>query len=112
MYGAMTKFVVLTLFIQLETAYVVSGRQTFIASFQADLKSNTLAATNAWLEFSAKIPSSKEFTVCHWIKIKFFNTDVAACLWSYCTVEKLGQNMECLEVCMHSVHHTLSLIHI
>ena len=96
------------LFIQVLVAYVAFGKQTFIASFQTDIKDNTLATADVWVEFSDRIPRSKEFTVCHWIKIKFYNSESAACLWSYCTVESPGQKMECLEVCMLAVHRTLN----
>ena len=83
----MWKLIGVALYIQLHLAYVALGRRTFITSFQTDIKSNILASTNVWVEFSTKIPESKEFTVCHCIKIKYYNSDVAACLWSYCTVE-------------------------
>ena len=98
----------LSLLIGLQVAYGVFGKQTFITSFQTDITDNSLATTDVWVEFSAQIPRSKEFTVCHWIKIKFYNSESAACLWSYCTVESPGQKMECLEVCMLSVYHKLS----
>ena len=96
------------LLIQLAMACVVSGVQTFMASFQTDLKSNNLATTKAWIEFSNDIPRTKEFTVCHWIKINLYNSDYAACLWSYCTVESPGDNMDCLQVCMDSASYSLN----
>ena len=99
---------VCNLLIQLAMACVVLGVQTFMTSFQADLKSNTLATTNTWIEFSNNIPRTKEFTVCHWIKIKFYNSDFAACLWSYCTVESPEHDMDCLQVCMDSAIYTLN----
>ena len=88
--------------------YVAFGTKTFMTSFQTDLKDNTLATTDVWVEFSAEIPRSKEFTVCHWIKIKFYNSEASACLWSYCTVESPVQKMKCLQVCLVSARHTLS----
>ena len=94
--------------IQLTMVYVVFGGQTFMTSFQTDLKGNNLATTNVWIEFSADIPQTKEFTVCHWIKIKLYNSEYAACLWSYCTVESPGNNMDCLQVCMDSAFYTLN----
>ena len=94
------------LLILLHAAYAVLGRQTFITSFQTDVKESTFATSNVWIEFPAQIPESKEFTICHWINIKFYNTEAAACLWSYCTVESPGQKMECLQVCMKGHTHT------
>ena len=98
------------LVIQVDLANTASGRKTFVASFQTKIKDNSLANENVWVEFSGKIPRSKEFTVCHWIKIKFHNSDIAACLWSYCTIESAGQNMECLQVCMESASRTQNRI--
>ena len=94
--------------ILLQEAYVAFGRKTFVTSFQTNIKDNTLATADVWIEFSSQIPRAREFTVCHWIKIKFYNSDIAACLWSYCTVEKLGHKMECLQVCMKSAYHTMN----
>ena len=94
------------LLILLHAAYAVLGKQTFITSFQTDVKESTFATSNVWIEFPAQIPESKEFTICHWVNIKFYNTEAAACLWSYCTVESPGQKMECLQVCMISVLRT------
>ena len=100
------KLIVYSLLIQLEMADFVFGMQTFTTSFQTDIKGNHLATTDVWIEFSADVPDSKEFTVCHWIKIKFYNSDAAACLWSYCTLENTGQNMECLWMDLYSARHT------
>ena len=78
-----------------------------MASFQTDIKSNNLATTDVWIEFSAHIPQTKEFTVCHWIKIKFYNSGNAAHLWAYCTVETPGQDMKCLQVSLQSADYNL-----
>ena len=96
------------LFIQLHVGCVVFGEKTFMVSFQTDIRDNTLGTTDVWVEFSREIPRSKEFTVCHWIKIKFYNSENAGCLWSYCTEVKPGDKMDCLQVCMAPAHHTLN----
>ena len=96
------------LFIQLDVMYAASGTQTFMTSFQSNIKDNTLASSDVWIEFSNQIPQAKEFTVCHWIKLKFYNSAIAACLWSYCTVENSGDKMDCLQVCIISASHTLN----
>lgn len=75
--------------------------QNFIASFQPGLEGAFLASTNAWIEFSKPILPTKEFTACHWIKIKFQNLKIAANLWSYCTIENAGDKMKCLQAFMH-----------
>ena len=78
------------------------GMQSFVALFQTDIVGSQSAKSDVWIEFNKNITKAKEFTVCHWIKIKFYNTDSAACLWSYCTIQNPGQGMECLQVCMNA----------
>ena len=95
------------LFIQIQMTYIALATPTFMASFQTDIKSNNLATTDVWIEFPAHIPQTKEFTVCHWIKIKFYNSGIAAQLWAYCTVETPGQGMKCLEVSLQSANLNL-----
>ena len=96
------------LFFKLKQGNAVSGRPTFIVSFQTNIKRHTSATTNVWIEFASPIPETKEFTVCHWINILFYNSDIAACLWTYCTIENDGENMECVEVCLHAADYTLN----
>ena len=84
----------------------VFGKQGFVTSFQPEIEGSFSAATDAWIMFPKPIPLVKEFTICHWINIKFFNTDIAACLWSYCTIEKIGDKMKCLQVCLYGISNT------
>ena len=77
-----------------------------MASFQDGLKLSSAPDKNVWLEFLEEIRPSKEFTICHWINIKFFNTGVAANLWSYCTVENKDGPMECLQLCLYGIGDT------
>ena len=95
------------LFIQIQMTYIALATPTFMASFQTDIKSNNLATTDVWIEFPAHIPETKEFTVCHWIKIKFYNNDIAGSLWAYCTVENPNQQIKCLQVYMESASDNL-----
>ena len=85
----------------------VIGQKTFIASFQSDLDSTSEPSENVWLEILNDIRPSKEFTICHWINIKFFNRGIAACLWSYCIVENKDDPMECLQLCLQGVLDTV-----
>ena len=80
--------------------------QTYVASFQTDIIGSPSATSDVWLEYDKDIPSSKDFTVCHWIKVKFYDNDIAAYLWSYCTIQREGQKIECLQVCLEGVAHT------
>ena len=77
-----------------------------MASFQTGLDASPKPDTNVWLEFFNEIPTSKEFTVCHWINVKYFNSAIAACLWTYCTVENKDDGMECLSMCLHALEET------
>ena len=81
----------------------VIGQKHFMASFQTSLEGTFKPDENVWLEFLNEIQPSKEFTICHWINIKFFNTGVAANLWSYCTVENQDDPMECLQLCLYGI---------
>ena len=96
------------LLLELELSYFASAAQTFLTSFQTNMKSHKSSNSNVWIEFTNPIPRTKEFTVCHWINIKFYNSEIAACLWSYCTIEYERSNMECIQVCMYSAHDTMN----
>ena len=49
------------------------GMQSFVALFQTDIVGSQSAKSDVWIEFNKNITRAKEFTVCHWIKIKFYN---------------------------------------
>ena len=95
------------LFIQIQMTYIAFATPTFMASFQTDIKGHSLASTDVWIEFPAHIPETKEFTVCHWIKIKFYNSGNAAHLWAYCSVENPRERIKCLQVSMLSANFNL-----
>ena len=101
-----SKTLIYAIFIELEVVIIALGSQNFIALFQTDIKSQNAASADVWLEFSSQIPLAKEFTVCHWIKIEFYNSDSVACLWSYCKADNPQQEMICLQVCMKAAYHT------
>ena len=84
----------------------VIGQQYFMASFQTNLEGTFAPDENVWLEFLNEVHPSKEFTICHWINIKFLNSGISACLWSYCTVEKEDDPMECLQLCLDGIWDT------
>ena len=77
----------------------VIGQKYFTAGFQSSSSAFSKPDDNVWLEFRGNIHPSKELTVCHWTKIKFFNNGIDACLWSYCTIENQSNPMECLQLC-------------
>ena len=102
MYVRLWKYLVVVPTILLYLNGSAIGMQSFVALFQTDIVGSQSAKSDVWIEFNKNITSANEFTVCHWIKIRFYNTDSAACLWSYCTIQNLGQGMECLQVCMNA----------
>ena len=89
----------------IENRFVI-GQKYFIASFQTGLEGTFAPDENVWLEFLNEVHPSKEFTICHWINIKFLNSGISACLWSYCTVEKEDDPMECLQLCLDGIWDT------
>ena len=101
------EIILLALFVPCEN---VSGHNTFVVTFQAMENSAVSPSYNEWIEFSNKIPSSKEFTACQWIKTKFFNkdTDVSISLWAYCTIDKENHPMTCLQTFLHGNIKTAS----
>ena len=80
--------------------------KNFMISFQKDLNVPDLASSDVWVEYKNKIVSTKEFTVCHWIKIRYFNLKYAACLWSYCVLKTKDTKMKCLRLCLNGVWNT------
>ena len=97
----------LSLFIYLILFPIIGTKETFIASFQDELSEPKDASTNSWLDFPKNqndFKSSQEFTACLWFKLKFYNFKYAACLWSYCTLEYLGDQMKCLRLCLKEVN--------
>ena len=85
---------------------LVKGNQSFVVSFQTDINGPFAAKTNSMIEFSNPISSAEEFTVCHWLKIKFYNLNIAACIWAYCFVQNDGDKMQCLQICLQGVYTT------
>ena len=60
-----------------------SSTQSFVVSFQ---NSGTWS-TEEWVEFDKPIPLLKDFTACHWEKIKYFSSDTMN-VWAYCIARK------------------------
>ena len=86
------------LFIILFGTKSMACEQSFIVSFQSKSNGAASPSDNEWVEFVNEMPSSNAFTACLWIKTRFFNTNTAVNLWSYCTIAKNEDKMECLQV--------------
>ena len=73
------------------TPFEVLATKSFILSFQE----SGGWSTEEWAKYKGKLPLMKEFTSCHWEKIRFFSADVMT-VWSYCTAQNdSGINMTC-----------------
>ena len=83
---------------------MVKGRNSFIVSLQTDIEGPFAAKANSWIEYYKHISSAKEFTACHWLKIKFHNLNIAGCVWAHCTVQNDGDNMKCTQVCLQGIY--------
>ena len=90
-----TNILLLMLFIQIQITW---SHETFVVSFQSHTNGAVSANSREWIEFFTSMSSSKEFTACFWIWTKYFNFNIAVNLWSYCTIEKLGDTMTCLQM--------------
>ena len=92
----------LLLFIILCIAERALGQKSFVVSFQSKQNGVDSATIDEWIELANKMPSTKEFTACNWIKPRYFNTDIAINLWSYCTIGTAGDPMVCIQMFLHS----------
>lgn len=77
-----------------------SCSESYELSFQTEIVGSFEATTDSWIEFSAPISSTKEFTVCHWLKIQYFGFNRAACIWAYCTVANIEEYPKCTQICL------------
>ena len=68
------------------------ARSTFVVSFQ----SKGELSINHWMKYKNKITNiQKEFTVCHWEKLRYFSSD-SNTVWSYCyLVSSSNEQMKC-----------------
>ena len=74
--------------------FVKSNNQpTFMISFQTAGKDTT----DEWAEYKGKMQSLKEFTICNWFNLKFFQYDTN-CLWSYCFLTIPNTEIECFDI--------------
>ena len=80
------------------TYYSVYCQERFIVSFQRNSTGTVSISTDEWIEFRNEIPSCKEFTACHWIRIRYYNKVFPFNIWSYCTIEAKEKDMECVQL--------------
>ena len=75
----------------------VVSQGTFYIPFQSGTVGAVSPSVDEWIEFPNGLHDSKEVTICHWIRTKFFNIRIAVNLWSYCTIKSKEDTMECTQ---------------
>ena len=84
-------FLVSTIIVLITWNRYVSSSPSFVVSFQ----NSGGWSTDEWVEFTKPIPLLKEFTACHWERIRYFSSDLMA-IWSYCVASKVQKHdMNC-----------------
>ena len=89
------QWILVTSILFLMTRYCGSSlARSFVVSFQNSGGWNT----EEWVEFDKPFPLLKEFTACHWERIRYFSSDVMS-IWSYCIANKAQKsNMNCVQL--------------
>ena len=65
-----------------------SSTRSFVVSFQ----NSGGWSTDEWAVFDKPIPLLKEFTACHWERIRYFSSDIMS-VWAYCIANKLQKSI-------------------
>ena len=72
----------------LNTIHQSEALNTFVVSFQSDGS----WSTDQWMKYNKKIVGiEKEFTLCHWERLRYFSTGVNA-IWAYCYIKYDSDN--------------------
>ena len=83
-------------------------QETFQVPFQTKYNGSSPPSTNEWIELdSSHIQSIREFTICNWIRQRYFNQRISLQLWSYCTLDSKDSEMECVAAYMESSSKSL-----
>ena len=83
-------------------------QKTFQVPFQTEYNGSSPPSINEWIELdSSNINSIREFTVCNWIRQRYFNQRISLQLWSYCTLDSKDSEMECVAAYMESSSKSL-----
>ena len=73
---------------------VALSKSTFVISFQ----NSGVLSTDEWVEITQNIPVLKEFTACHWEKIRYFSSQIMS-VWSYCIADRMNKNdINCTQI--------------
>ena len=107
MYAFWNSFMFLALVFWLNNDHVNCDEGFFIA-FQTDYKGTSSPSIDEWIEFNNTIPSTNEFTACHWIRARYFNKRISVNLWSYCRQDNDDSALECVQLFLQ---HSLKSAH-
>ena len=78
-----------------------SSASSFFLSFQRSRN----VTTNEWAEYKGDMPVLKEFSVCHWDRVKYFNDQINT-IWSYCFKTKQIELIDCFQLHISLIHST------
>ena len=67
-----------------------SNAATFAITFQSTSTTKLPMTTDEWALYKHKLPAFKEFTICHWDKLRYFNSEINS-VWSYGYVKQNGE---------------------
>ena len=72
-------------------------QKTFQVRFQMKYNGDRPPSIAEWIEIeSNSVASVREFTVCNWIRQRYFNDEKSLNLWSYCTKDSEHSEIECI----------------
>ena len=66
-------------------------------SFQIKFQDSGNLSNSEWVKFNKAIPHLKDFTECHWERLKLFNMK-AHSIWNYCTLMSKNRSMDCTQL--------------
>ena len=91
-------FVRIVIFLLLVNNHLSYCHETFFVSFQTEYDGYTPPSIDEWIEFrNDSIFSIREFTICNWLRPRYFNLQISASLWSYCTSFSKHSAIECIQ---------------
>ena len=64
---------------------LISNVELKAKSFKVQFQKSGYWSADEWLEYDGKIPQLREFTSCHWEKLRYFARKVSQ-IWSYCFI--------------------------
>ena len=67
-------------------------------SFKVSFQYDGIWSSNEWVQYKEEIPPLKEFTVCHWERLRYFSSSDTT-VWTYCSIlSKYDAPFKCIGV--------------